>query len=104
MRWDRHLKFVTDKDKRIPMYNVERSDNQFRLCCPPDDVPRLLWMAWTAMRPGMHSPSGRASVDEIAEYLRAMCISVEAAEWAAKKADEYYIDKNEFEEFVKTFR
>ena len=104
MRWDRHLKFITDRGKRISMYNVERSDNQFRLCCPPDNVPRLLWRAWVAMRPGIHNPNRRATAEEIARHLRTMCISAEAAEWAAKKADEYYIDKFGFEEFVKTFR
>ena len=104
MKWDRHLTFITEEIKEIPLYNSERSDNQFRFCWPPVDVPSLLWRAWTLMRHGAYNPNRRATVKEIIEYLRARCVSEEAALWAAKKADEYYDDKFGFEEFVKRFR
>jgi hypothetical protein len=104
MKWDRHLKFIIDEGKEILMYNNERTDNQFRFCCPPENIRNLLWRAWGSMRPGMYSPYNRASIEEIAGYLRSMCVSAEAAEWAAKKADEYYDDKLGFVIFVKTFK
>ena len=104
MKWDKNFTFITDEAKEIPLYNSGRSYGQMCFCCPPDDVPRLLWRAWFAMRPGVHNPSRRATVKEIDEYLRAMCVSDEASLWAAKKADQYYDDKIEFEEFVKAFR
>jgi len=104
MKWNRHLKFITDEANEIPLYNSERSYNQLRFCCPPKDVPALLWWAWTTMKPGMYSAYGRATVDEVAQYFESLCISEEAALWAAKKADQYYDDKLEFEEFVKAFR
>jgi hypothetical protein len=93
-----------DEAKEIPLYNSERSYNQLRFCHPPNDVPRLLWRAWIAVRPGVHNPHRRSTAKEIAHYLKTMCISDEASEWAAKKADQYYDDKIEFEEFVKAFR
>lgn len=104
LKWNRDLKFTTDEGKEISLYNNERTDSQFRFCCPPDTIRSLLWRAWGSMRPGMYGPYGKASVEEIAGYLRSMCVSTEAAEWAAKKADEYYDDKPGFVVFVKTFK
>lgn len=104
MKWDKNFRFITDEAKEIPLYNSERSYGQMCFCCPPKDVPSLLWWAWTTMKPGMYSGSGRATVEEVAGYFRSLCISEEASLWAAKKADQYYDDKFEFEEFVKAFR
>ncbi len=104
MKWDKHLTFITEEIKEIPLYNSERSDNQFRFCCPPKDVPSLLWRAWIDMKPGIHNPNRKSTAEEIARHLRAMCVSEEAADWAARKAEEYYDDKIEFEEYVKRFR
>lgn len=103
LKWNRDLRFTTDEGKVISLYNNERTDSQFRFCCPPDTIRCLLWRAWGSMRPGMYGPYGKASMEEIAGYLRSMCVSAEAAEWAAKKADEYYNDKAKFVDFVKKF-
>ena len=114
MKWDKDFRFITDEANEIPLYDSKRSDNQMRFRCPPKDVPSLLWLAWTTMKPGwwarttmkpgMYSACVRANVEEVALYLGSLCISEEAAGWAAKKADQYYDDKIEFEEFVKAFR
>lgn len=102
-KWNKHLRFTTDEGEVVSMYNSERSDGQIRLCCPPDNVLGLLRQAWIAMRPGIHNPSRKATVKEVARFFRAMCISKEAAEWAARKADEYYDNKIGFEKFIKLF-
>jgi hypothetical protein len=104
LKWNRDLKFTTDEGKEIPMYNSERTDGQFRFCCPPETVYKLLWRAWIEMQPGMYSGYGKATAEEIAGSLRASCVSEEAAEWAARKADEYYKDKIGLEDFAKIFK
>jgi len=96
---------TTDDGQILHLYKHDDpnwNESRLKFCCPPTSARSVLSLAWIAMKPGVYSPYGKATIEEVASYLESVGIHSKVALWAAQKAEKHY-DKQSFEQFTKQF-